>query len=253
MNDLVTTGVEHIGDGDLIRLHDGECSAAEELSWRDHLAACGACDQRFQTLARLARHFIAALKQLDDPASPGDARRPLRSVRPRWRTGGLKAAASIAVLLGATLAVPPARAWIIDRWDALASFITQRGESAPDVSAQAPALSERPTSTVSFQPGGTHFVVEIANTQSTGRMVFTIEAVTNASARVINGDGSEEWIVLPSGVRLENSPTSSGSYEITLPTYLATAEVRLAGVLVGAYDLDIVARPQFEVELTTAR
>ncbi len=78
MNDLDTTSAEHIGDGDLIRLHDGECSAAEELSWRDHLAACGACDQRFQTLARLARHFTAALKQLDDPASPGDARRPLR-------------------------------------------------------------------------------------------------------------------------------------------------------------------------------
>ena len=89
MTETHTTGADHVDDGDLIRLHDGECSADEELLLRDHLAACRACHERFQTFTRLAHTFKTALQAMDEPTRARGAARPIHTARSRWNRRGL--------------------------------------------------------------------------------------------------------------------------------------------------------------------
>jgi hypothetical protein len=60
---------------------------------------------------------------------------------------------------------------------------------------------------------------------------------------VLGGDGSEELVVLPGGLRILNVATSTASYEIVLPPVVRNIEVRIGGRTVWRLDETALSGP----------
>lgn len=238
----VTKDGNHIEDGDIIRLLDGECGQAEERSIREHLRECAQCQSEADELERLSRGFGLLLQRADVTPAQSEATtrrlekpaaRPVHT--PRWtRTRVLKAAAVVALVITA-IGVSPARAWLVDGWQAIKSlFVEESAEpTQPPETATAPAV-------VTFTPRGPAFTIDVSSAQISGTVSLAMDSGPSASARVLGGDGSEELVVHRGGLHIVNAPTSSARYEIVVPRSVSTLELIIAGRTVlslGAGDL----------------
>ncbi|UCG85064.1 MAG: zf-HC2 domain-containing protein [Gemmatimonadota bacterium] len=237
---LVNDG-QHIQDGDIIRLLDGECVPAEERLIREHLRECAECRREADELERLSEGFGRLLRHADAvpvPSERGEAGHEEAVVTGvltrRWtRTRVLKAAAVVALIITA-VGVSPARAWFIDGWQAIRSLFS--GEPAVPAEPAPPVETPNAAAIVRFTPTGPTFTIEVSSAQSNGTVSLAVDPGPSASARVLGGDGREEFVVFPGGLRIMNDPTSSASYEIVVPRSITTLELTIAGRTVLSLD-----------------
>ena len=149
---------QHVDDGDLIRLRDGECPLSEERILRDHLENCATCRENSERIEWLADGFVAAVSEIQPPQSVPLPRHELgrRTAPPQrrqfmtpWRQ---RRSARVAVVIAAVLALAmttaPARALVAAGWQAVKTLFV----GAPAVEPQ------QATSLVSFVPQGEEFL-----------------------------------------------------------------------------------------------
>ena len=242
---LLTAQDEHVEDGDLMRLLDTECSAEEDRLLRVHLAVCRECRRRHDRISRLTQRFSALLFQLEEPVL-GDTTPVTEGQRVRFKPifkswWPRRAAAAVAIVLAAVAVVTPARAWVID---VLRSVL---GADTRSLTAEQAAGS-----LVSFVPVGTEFQVEFLNRQSAGVLKVIVDTTDAVSARLIGRAAGEGFLVLSTGLTIRNTSASEVSYELRLPRTCEVLEVRLAGDVVGRYQVGspLSARASWEVDLT---
>lgn len=242
---------QHLDDGDLIRLLDGEGGVEEERVLRRHLSACSECKNGQNTLARLSERFSTALFGLEDATpshpipSPGSSRTRGKLTSPgTWGSHrSLRLAAISVLILGAVIAVTPARAWVVVGFEALKSLIS----NAPPVGEPA----QDPRSVVSFVPVGEEFSIEFEETQSGGTLSIVLDTASSAAARIIVSHVNDELVVLRAGLRIRNTATSSASYEVWLPASCERLLVRIGGRVVARHNLKQSTRTHWKIDLAT--
>ena len=238
----VETGGRHVDDGDLARLADGECTDEEQRALREHIASCVACRRAVEDFATFSQSFSQVVTKAG-PVSPRPsghgsdvARAGPSNIRLfagwSWRT---KAAAAVVLIAAASVAVPPARAWLAERW----AEITARNPVAEEDSTQVAPVERPPTerAAITFRPEGTSFVVEVLNRQGEGSLRIAVSGQTTARAAVIGGEGQEGLTLLLQGLRISNPVGSTASYVITLPDYVAAVTVRIAGRITAEFSI----------------
>ena len=81
---------------------------------------------------------------------------------------------------------------------------------------------------VSFRPAATRLTIHVENRQAAGALILQALPLEQATAQVIGEEGGA-LLVLPGGMRIENSADSRASYRVTVPPGVRQVEVRLAG------------------------
>lgn len=226
----------HRSDGDLVRALDDQLSDVEERAVRAHLESCAECRARMDALAEETQAFAAWMRWLDADAMPDQLRRArartaVRDAAAAQRAtahgglasaGWLRAAAAVLVVALVTATVDPLRAWVVDRWEALSGVA-----AAPAPVERLPAAATEAGSVVSFQTPGPVFVLEMAAAQERGAVRLRIDDVEQAQAQTV-GEG-ESFLVLPSGLKVENTPASRADYEVVLPAGTEFIQVFVGG------------------------
>lgn len=225
---------EHLPDGEIVRLLDGELSPAEREHAEAHAAACEACGARLRQLRARATRLAALLGESDwkvpaaevpDELALRRARRAGAALRARpW----MRAAAVVALLLGMGVVATPVRAWVAEwveeQWSRL---FPPREEAAAPVAL--PSGGPRAGSRVQFTPAGETFTLELTAAQAGGAVEVRRAGTALATAEQVGGATPAELLVLPAGVRVQNSAASTASYRVTVP-----ASVRIVRVRVGS-------------------
>lgn len=228
---------QHVDDGDLIRLRDGECSCTEERRFRDHIESCATCRENAERLEWLATGFVEAMDEIPHAVPlPKFTRKVDRcaagtstSSRPiRWHPRQfLRVAAVLAMAFALSLTAAPVRALVATGWEAIRGFFQSTSTLEQEM--------QQTSSMVSFVPQGEEFLIDVVNIQSIGTLSVAVDTSASASARVIGGDGLDELVVLQSGLRVRNRTISTASYVLTLPPSLSDLEVRIAGRTIGVF------------------
>lgn len=218
---------EHLSDGDLVRFLDTEGDPAERARTDAHLRGCGACSQRLDVLRHRSLRLSLLLAQTTPAAPEADilavtrARRNKRTTPP-W----LRAAAAVVVVLGAVLLAEPVRAWVADllgvRRTELATPSQPDLRSAP-VTASVPEAGTR----VQFTPTAEEVDLNVASYQADGTISLETGDASEVTVQVQGGQA--DLLVLPSGIRIGNTPGSTANYQVVLPAGVRQVQVRIAG------------------------
>lgn len=219
----------HPSPGLILRRMDGELEPALDHRVARHVERCAVCQGREQRMrARsgdVSRAVGGALRATPVPELQRAAtRRAMRTATRRkesrrWRLRGLAAVASAAGVLVLSWTVGPLRAWVWERGPSEA-------ESTAAPAALPGAVVGAEGSIVAFAAPGETFFLEIDNPQGGGDLLLQVLAVDRATAQITDTSG-ESMLVLPRGLRIENSPASTASYRITLPTSVQRVLLRV--------------------------
>lgn len=235
--------VPHPSEGDLLRYVDTELSELEERRLQVHLAQCGMCNERLESLARDARRAELYLSRLS-PAAPDEVTRArtlaavrraaaARGQRPWWARGAARSVAAVAALLLVAIAAEPVRAWLSSGFRVLSGPGAVPAATPAMVPVAAPAAAiEHRSSVVAFQPGDAVFDLRIERPQTGGSLALEVHEAARASAQILGG-GSETMMVLPSGLRVENQPGSVASYRVVVPATVEQVRVHIGDRLVA--------------------
>lgn len=225
----------HLDDGELLCLLDGEADGALRTDGEAHLSACGTCRERLDRYrtrrARLAHLLVRA--DYPVPAAPS-ADPKVIPLRPRAATSTfrsrpwLRAAAVVLLLATAAAMATPARAWIMEWVGRQWSRIAQEDRPAAPRSApeQAPPAQAQASAQVRFVPAGSELRVDVANAQSAGALTLVPVSGQSASAEVV-GAQAVEMLVVPSGLRIRNTPGVSADYRVQVPDGVRRVRVRI--------------------------
>jgi hypothetical protein len=129
----------------------------------------------------------------------------------------LRAAAVLAAVV-LVFSATPARAWLVHGWEALKSLVTVDTGAVPAAS-----------SVISFTPRGPTFRLEFMQRPASGTLVLLFDSAATASVGLVGGDGTDGIVLLPGGLRVHNSPSSFGGYQLQLPLSLSSVHVYMAG------------------------
>jgi hypothetical protein len=204
-------------DADLIRYLDSE----------SHGEVSPEANTRLDLLRRRRERLSSFLVELD----PGEAQmqasaaaiRPLITRRVRHTPAVLKIAAAIILLLGLALAVPPARAWMLERGRAVAQAVGfVAGPSKPTAPTPAPSAAETAAVRISFPVSADTF--EIAATPAAGQLIVRSSSETLGAAEAVAAPGSSFTVLR--GLRIEGPASAAASYAITLPARVIAVRVR---------------------------
>lgn len=226
------TGTVHLGDEEFVCLLDGEGDATRLDGWREHLADCMPCAERYQELESAGIWLREGIALLETPAVNDMARaRALAAARraaapgpSRSAAGYFKAAAAVFLIVAVGMTVDPLRAWVLD----LAGISTPAAPVA-QVEDAAPVAS----ALVSFAPTERIFVIELDERQAAGDLRIEVGDGAAASAQIL-GAGAESFSVLPAGLLIDNGASSTASYLVELPgSMIRTVRVEVAGTLVS--------------------
>jgi hypothetical protein len=226
-----TLNAPHLDDGDLIRYLDHAVEGAERRDAVRHLSGCEACAERLAEFGEQSERAAEYLGALDvnaraDELTRARALSAARRARPARRGGGsvraLRAAAVAAVVAVGALTVQPVRAWLVER------FAELTGASASVAVQPIDGNVGWSGGRVAFDPVGDVFVLEIAHAQPLGAVRLEMADSRQATAQIVNGEG-ETLLVLPSGVRVENTAGSTADYHVTLPSNLRLVQVFAGG------------------------
>jgi anti-sigma factor RsiW len=153
--------MNHLDEGTLQALLDGEISGGQKASVEDHLEACEHCQAELDTLREACSQLSGALRMLDRPAPVEFARRQMIRKR-RWMTLGATHLRRAAVLLlvattalSATIPGSPLREWVVETWRGSADHRADRQEATPPVTVAATEAANAPETSpagVSVQP-----------------------------------------------------------------------------------------------------
>lgn len=153
--------MNHLDEGTLQALLDGEVPQGEQASLENHLRACEHCRADMDVLRQESAQLSGALRLLDRPAPVELAYRQVIRRR-RWVASGanLRRAAVLLVALttalSATLPGSPLREWLVDTWRG--SPVAVREEATTQMAAASPEAAEPPApeaspAGVSVRPG----------------------------------------------------------------------------------------------------
>ena len=222
----------HLTDGDVVRYADGEGAGEERAAWARHLAGCGRCTGEVRAY-RSDDRLIAAW--LDRAAFEAEAERgsaPLTATPDRRRPAatrfpgmGLRAAAVVLLAAGVLTAVPPVRAWVLDR---VAPLVTS--ESGPAEAAgpagEAPAAVD--PQVLRFVPDSGPFVVAVDHPAHATVMLGRAQG----PEAVLRADVRAEPVVSATGVRVAGEVAGeegAGDLELRLPAQTTSVRLRLGG------------------------
>ncbi len=228
--DVRVTG--HADDADLLRLLDGAAGGEERAAIEAHLAACGACPRRRDLLRARSARLAELLAAADAPAPafamrPGAPRRAAAIAGARWR-----AAAALALLLGGALAVQPVRAWIVRSAGVLWAAATGKASRpAPVTVVPAPAPRDS-AGAVAFVPNDPAFTVRVTGRQAGGTLTIEPGEGPEVIAAIAGGSGPAELLVLPDGLEIGTTASSTRSYRVRVPPGVARITVQVAGTTV---------------------
>jgi anti-sigma factor RsiW len=187
------------------------CIRVDELARRRALAAARAA----AAPVRASRSGSAAATSAETAARP--SRRASTLLR-------VAAAVTAATVLGLT--VEPLAAWIAEARSTLARTDEPALVVAPPVVAE-PSASPA----ITFAATQPTFRIDLARPQTAGEILIQLRDVQSATARIVGGAG-EAIVVMPGGLRIENSPASVGSYHLELPSRgIRAVEVHAGGRL----------------------
>jgi hypothetical protein len=111
--------------------------------------------------------------------------------------------------------------------------------ATPESEVASPAAS----SVISFTPRGPTFRLEFMQRPTTGKLVLLFDSAATASVGLVGGDGTDGIVLLPGGLRVHNSPSSFGSYQLQLPLSLSSVHVFLAGSVELVIDVKSAPEP----------
>ena len=121
---------EHVDDGDLVRLLDGECGLEEDRLIRQHLTRCPECKSMLNSVSQLAQRFSALFMAFDDqlqrsdaPAVPTTPNRWLTVLRHWWARRSTRLVVAVATILLLLSAAAPVRALVLAGWRALQTLV----------------------------------------------------------------------------------------------------------------------------------
>jgi len=224
----------HIDDGELVRYLDNELERDAVAVVRTHLAECGECQAKFDAIRGRSERFQLAMLSADDlpVATPADD--IVASIAPNVTRRGIgwgwRIAAMLAVVIGITLTVTPARAWLLERLGPVATLLGGSDDAAVSPEPGVPVVA----SSVRFSASDTVLFVEFSVRPRGGGVSFDRgTSRTEVSAEVRSGSATDELVVFGSGIRIVNSDTSTADYVVTLPTSIQFVEVRIAGRVVS--------------------
>jgi hypothetical protein len=226
----------HPADSDILRFHDGECPAGEAEAVAQHIADCPRCAATSQLFHTTTERLHAALDDMPLPSAPGAKQRFLAAVargkrRPRFawiansRGPLLRAAVVIFALFAVSMAAAPVRAWVFRllRIEQQAPAFTVSPQEPHDTPAQATS------STVTFVPTTTTFVIDVAARQAVGALTIRGAESNAASARITGRSPGDALLVRDDGFRIQNSPESTAQYTVIVPWSVRSITVRIAG------------------------
>lgn len=232
-------GAGHLEDEDLVRVLDDETAMPERGDWSHHVDQCHACSERMQELRSASEWLEENVPSLDGGVLVNDLARARALVAARGaavhgstsrrlaRPGAARIAAGLALVVAAGLTAEPVRAWVLDGAGRLiANFVAEPTASvaAPNAPISGPV--------VSFRPAEHLFRIELDNAQAAGALTIDLAPVDAATAQ-ISAAGEESLSVLPAGLVVENSATSTASYGVVLPlNTVGRVQVLVAGRLV---------------------
>lgn len=228
----IRSSSRHPSAGVLLRRLDGELDARTESRLARHLEHCDACRQRMEETEEQARRVGRYIRVL--PAGAAVTRERMEAARAAMHAAALRrrtavqvrrgwaVAATIAGLLVVSLSVDPLRAWVLQR---LAIGDAAERSAVSTVSLPTTRVGGE-TSVIAFTTTGGTFELQVERNQSAGELLLQVNEVEQATAQVTNS-GGETMLVLPAGLRIENSPSSSASYRVTLPTSVAEVLLRI--------------------------
>lgn len=167
-----------------------------------------------------------------DAKSSGAKVIPMRRAARRASTNRpwLRAAAIVLLVLGVGVLATPARAWVA----ALVAELFGGGDEPAPVEAPAPTTTAEPApetqaaSRVEFVPAGSTFSIDVANAQAAGGLTLQRAAGETAVAEIV-GAGSADFLVLPSGLRIQNAAGAGAEYRVSVPASVRRVTVRVAG------------------------
>ncbi len=218
----------HPDEAGLLRMLDDQAELPERTNIEQHVEACEECALAFDEL----RHASNTLKNefgFDVILPPG--RVPAGLTRRReWESW--KVAAGIVILLAATSALQPVRAWMVSGWHSVVDiFVGTETVSAPEP--PTPVASQPAGAVVSFTPRSPRLVIDVSSWQEAGELRIVVSARRDVSAQVLLAGSPEHMTILPSdGISITNTPESTSSYRIGVPNTLEQISVRIAGVQV---------------------
>lgn len=228
----------HLPDGELVRLLDGELEAGERTRAEEHIVECPECRARLHTLKRRSTRLTALLSESDWEAPPmprveaklreiEHTREPRAAAR-ESRTPWLRAAAIIAVLLGAGLFATPLPAtiasWVAEQWVEL----TSPRLTAPTSVGETVSVQEAGQTRVQFAPEGAELTLEFATRQAGGAVTLRSADVELVSAAVVSSGGAgADLLVLPAGLRIQNTAGSTAEYTVVVPRRVRGVRVRI--------------------------
>jgi hypothetical protein len=127
-----------------------------------------------------------------------------------------------ALLVAGGVAASPAGAWIVDR-------VRDLFQPAEPTAVAEPVPSSIPahSSAVAFAPVGNELVIEFRSAQEKGQLVLRLVEGGVATARVQDGIGDLDIMVLPGTLRIENHYQVDAHYEISVPAGLQRLRLRV--------------------------
>jgi hypothetical protein len=253
-----------VSDADLIRFLDGEIDGAERASLAARIAADSAATRRLESLRTRAADLSSWLRDLGpDDRDISAAARVMRprighstANRPAWRRivastpPLLRAAAIVLLFASAALAVPPARAWMLETLKRVASTL---GTPEPVQPSDTPLIVPEPTPDISysFAVSSDTFIVRVTG-RLAGRLMLEKTSSEQASAEVRGGPAAG-LILLPDGVQFESAAESGAVLDVKLPPRVRIVRVHIDGRADVAYEVTPGAEWQRVIELTNAR
>jgi hypothetical protein len=222
-------------DGRLVRLLDGEVSPEERAELLQLLESSPEARARYDRLGAISSRLSHLLEQDATPPLPDLAppKQPLGRQRRSMGRVWLQLAAGVVLLLAVGLTVQPVRAWLMTGVQRVVELFAPEEPAPTPEAVVTPEQGMESPSTVSFQPADPLFSVEVRTPQPDGLLI--VESGPDdgdVTASVVAGAG-ETLVVLPSGLGISNTAESTANYRVSVPSRLASVEVRIDGVLVA--------------------
>lgn len=224
----------HLGEGELLRLLDGDAGHLRLTRWEAHVSGCDRCardldDLRADTatvrdwLARAS--FEADLAGRENPGRTHAAppRRPASPV-PGW----LRIAAVLALLAAPLAAVPSVRVWLVERF-------SPGAETSPAAAPSSPEAQAFRSSPILFAPASGEFAVRLDAAQAAG--ILRIGRADGSDARLeITGDLPAGPVVSATSLAIRNATGSTASYTLDLPARVGRVVVRIGDRTIATLD-----------------
>jgi hypothetical protein len=243
--------LEHPTDEQLVLFLDKELPPDERSNLREHLTGCITCAERLSDFEGASAGLRLQLAEMDQEIRIDELARArtlgaMRAAAARARPveveptrNPLKVAAAAAAgfILVASLSVSPLAAWI-GGWFARSSEVVE-----VPVGVVSEPISPIAGPIFSFRPTDSTFRIELDQLQASGVLTIELAAEELAQAQIL--DAAEEAIVvLPAGIRIENTSAATASYRVLLPPSVARYEVVANGVLISQNEMASLAAPE---------